>query len=142
MEYAIKVRTNDAMDDVEERLREELSEEGFGVLTEIDVKATLAEKLGKDTREHKILGACNPQLADQGLSAEPDLGVLLPCNVTLYADGDATIVSAMKPTTALEMISNPTVEKIAREAERSIYEAITRAVPDADLLNEEAIEGQ
>jgi len=141
MEYAIKVRTDDAMDEVEQRLREELKEEGFGVLTEIDVKATLAEKLGKETREHKILGACNPELADRGLSAEPDLGVLLPCNVTLYAEGDDTIVSAMKPTSALEIVDNPSVEKIGADAEQRIHRAVTRACPDAESLNTEPIEG-
>lgn len=137
----MKIRTGDTMDAVEGRLRDELADEGFGILTEIDVQATLAEKLGKDTRPHRILGACNPELADQGLSAEPDLGVLLPCNVTLYADDGDTVVSAMKPTAALQMIDDPTVEKIARDAEARVWSALQRAVPDGTPLNEEPIEG-
>lgn len=141
MEYAIKVRTDEGLEDVEERVRDELSEEGFGVLTEIDVQATLREKLGKDTRKHRILGACNPALADQGLQAEPDLGVMLPCNVTLYAEDGSTIVSAMKPTAALEVVDNPEVDKIARDAEGRVYRAVTRACPDGEVLNEDPIEG-
>lgn len=141
MEYAIKLATDESIEDVEERVREELGEEGFGVLTEIDVQATLKEKLGKDTRKHRILGACNPQLADQGLQAEPDLGVLLPCNVTLYEEDGRTIVSAMKPTAALEVVDNPAVDKIANDAETRVYRALTRACPEGQLLNRESIEG-
>lgn len=142
MEYALKIRTSEPMDEVEERVREELSEEGFGVLTEIDVQATLKEKLGVDRRKHRILGACNPPLADQGLSAEPDLGVLLPCNVTLYEEEDGqTVISAMKPTAALEIVDNPEIDKIARDAEARVWRAITRAAPDGEQLNEAPIEG-
>ncbi len=136
MAYAMKIRTDDTMDAVEERLRDALSDEGFGVLTEIDVQATLKEKIGVERRPHRILGACNPPLADQGLSAEPDLGVLLPCNVTLYEDADGgTIVSAMKPTTALEMVANPEVDKIAEDAEGRVWRAMRAAVPDGEVLD-------
>ncbi len=141
MEYAMKMRTQDAISDVEERVREELAEEGFGVLTEIDVQATLKQKLGVDREEHRILGACNPALADQGLAAEPDLGVLLPCNVTLYAGDDGgTIVSAMKPTAALELVGNPEVEKIARDAEARVWRAIQRALPKGTPLNDDPVQ--
>lgn len=136
----MKTRTDEAMDAVEQRLRDELAEEGFGVLTEIDVRATLKEKLGVDRAEHRILGACNPELADEGLAAEPDLGVMLPCNVTLYADeAGRTVVSAMKPTAALSLIDDPTVEKLAKDAEGRVWSAIERAVPDGTPLNEEPI---
>lgn len=140
MEYAIKLRTPDPMDEVEQRIRDELSEEGFGVLTEIDVQATLKEKLDVDRRAHRILGACNPALADQGLSAEPDLGVMLPCNVTLYEEEGSTIVSAMKPTTALEIVDNPEIDKIARDAEARVHRAMKAACPEGEILNEEPIE--
>lgn len=127
------VRTDDELADVEERVREELSEEGFGVLTEIDVQATLKEKLGKDTRDYRILGACNPELADRGLSAEPNLGVLLPCNVTLYEEEGRTVVAAMKPTGALDVIGNPAIDELAEDAEARVSRALKRAVPDGDL---------
>lgn len=137
----MKVATDEEMSDVEPRIRDELAEEGFGILTEIDVQATLKEKLGKDTRPHRILGACNPELADQGLSHESDLGVLLPCNVTLYEENDRTIVSAMKPTRALEIVGNPAIEELAKDAEGRVFRAIERACPDAERLSEEPIAG-
>lgn len=134
LEYAMKLATEDAIDDVEARVRDELADEGFGVLTEIDVQATLKEKLGKDTRDHRILGACNPELADRGLSAEPDLGVMLPCNVTLYEDDGRTIVSAMKPTGALEIVDNPAIDELAEDAEARVSRALDRACPDGTEL--------
>lgn len=137
----MKVATEDAMDAVERRLREELAEEGFGVLTEIDVQATLKQKLGEDTRPHRILGACNPELAHEALGLERDLGVLLPCNVTLYEQGERTIVSAMKPTSALQIVDNPKISKLAEDAESRVYRAIERACPDGQRLSEEPIAG-
>jgi uncharacterized protein (DUF302 family) len=133
MAYAMKVRTDRPMDEVETRVREELKEEGFGVLTEIDVRATLKEKLGKDTRDYRILGACNPELADRGLSAESDLGVMLPCNVTLYEEEGRTVVSAMKPTGALAVVDNPDIDELAVDAEERVSRALERAVPDGEI---------
>jgi len=94
-----------------------LKQEGFGVLTEIDVQATLKAKLGVDYRPYVILGACNPQLAYQGLQAEPELGLLLPCNVIIYDNGDQTsTVSIVDPFQMLGVVHNPTLEPIATEA--------------------------
>lgn len=94
-----------------------LAEEGFGVLTEIDVQATLKKKLGVDHRPYMILGACNPHLAYQGLQVEPELGLLLPCNVIVYDNGDGTsTVSIVDPIQMLGVVQNDQLEPIAEEA--------------------------
>lgn len=98
------------------KTREALSAEGFGVLTEIDVKATLKKKLDVDTRDYIILGACNPPLANQALSAEPGIGLLLPCNVVVSVDdaGNAT-VSAIDPVAMFQVVGRDEIEPIAQE---------------------------
>jgi uncharacterized protein (DUF302 family) len=131
MEYAMKRTTDEPMDEVEKRVREALAEEGFGILTEIDVQATLKTKIDVDRPAYKILGACNPTFANQALEAAPDLGVLLPCNVCLYEDNGTTVVSAMKPTAALGLVDNPTVSEIGHEVEKRVWRALERAVPKA-----------
>ena len=100
-----------------ERTREELSKEGFGVLTEIDVAATLKKKLDVDFRPYIILGACNPPMAHKALSAELDIGLLLPCNVIVYASDEPgkSTVAAMDPEAALALAGNKDVEPVARE---------------------------
>lgn len=102
--------------EAEKRVREELSKEGFGVLTEINVRKKFAEKLRKEFRDYIILGACNPPLAYEALSREIDLGTLLPCNVVVYTRDDGrTAVMAMDPVAALSMIANPDVTEIANK---------------------------
>ena len=99
-----------------------LTEEGFGVLTEIDVKATLKKKLGVDHKPYMILGACNPNRAFQGLQVEPELGLLLPCNVIVYDNGDGTsTVSIVDPIQMLGVVSNPKLEPIASEANTRLH---------------------
>jgi len=94
-----------------------LKQEGFGVLTEIDVQVTLKGKLGVDYRPYLILGACNPQLAYQGLQVEPELGLLLPCNVIIYDNGDQTsTVSIVDPFQMLGVVHNPALAPVATEA--------------------------
>jgi uncharacterized protein (DUF302 family) len=94
-----------------------LKEEGFGVLTEIDVKATLKKKLDVDLPKYMILGACNPPFAHKSLLAEPDIGVLLPCNVVIYENDGKTILSVMKPSIAMGMVDNSELANIAGEVE-------------------------
>ena len=95
---------------------EELGKEGFGVLTEIDVQATLKKKLGEDMRPYKILGACNPPLAHQAVSAVPEIGLLLPCNVLVRENDEGKVrVSFMDPGAVLGLVDNPDVEPLAVE---------------------------
>jgi uncharacterized protein (DUF302 family) len=108
-----------------ERVTEALKQEGFGVLTEIDVRATLKKKLDVDFRNYRILGACNPRLAHQALTGEPLVGLLLPCNVTVFEEDDGTInVSFIKPTEMFKIVDNPGVEPIARQVEEKMVRAL------------------
>ncbi len=114
-------------DDAVVRATESLAEEGFGVLTEIDVKATLKKKIDVDFRRYIILGACNPQLAHQAMTGEPFIGVLLPCNVlVMERDGGGSIVAALKPTAAFSLVDNPDVAPIAEQVEEKMRRVLDR----------------
>ena len=118
-----------------ERTKEELAKEGFGVLSEIDVAATLRKKLEVDFRPYVILGACNPPLAHRALTAERDIGLLLPCNVVVYAADTegSSVVAAMDPEAALELTGNPHVAEIAREV-KSRLERVIGAVGGGEAV--------
>jgi uncharacterized protein (DUF302 family) len=108
------------------RTREVLEDNGFGVLTEIDIKAKLKEKLGVDFRRYLILGACNPPLAHKALQAEPEIGLLLPCNVIVYeVDDNTSIVSAIDPGTMIQVVpDNKAVQEVAIDAKLRLTRAI------------------
>jgi uncharacterized protein (DUF302 family) len=119
------------MAEAEAKVRELLAGEGFGILTEIDVAATLHEKLGLDRDPYRILGACNPNLAAEALDKEADVGLLLPCNVIVYQDGEETVVAAMDPETMVDLTDNPALAQIAGEA-RSRLEHVIGAMSEED----------
>lgn len=102
------------------KVEEALKAEGFGVLTEIDVKATLKKKLDKDFRDYVILGACNPNLAYEALQGEPWIGLLLPCNVVLQATPDGCAVGIADPESMFRVVENPRLQSLVREARQRL----------------------
>ncbi|MEU9198725.1 DUF302 domain-containing protein [Streptomyces sp. NPDC048332] len=112
--------------------REALADQGFGVLTEIDVTATLKAKLGRDMEDYLILGACNPQLAERALDADRDIGLLLPCNVVIRTEGSRTVVQALDPATMVTMTGLDTIAPVADEATRRLDDALARLVAELD----------
>ena len=116
------------VDAADARVRDELKKEGFGILTEIDVKSTLREKLDVDFRPYRILGACNPPLAHQALSAETDIGLLLPCNVIVYeAEDGGSVVSVLDPVQQLGVAGRDDMEPLAQEV-RARMERVLQAL--------------
>jgi uncharacterized protein (DUF302 family) len=104
-----------------ERVTEELQKEGFGVLTEIDVQATLKKKLNEDMPPYRILGACNPQLAHRALTAEPQIGLLLPCNVVVREDDAGSVhVEFMDTNAVLELVGKPEITELAGEVRQRL----------------------
>jgi uncharacterized protein (DUF302 family) len=108
------------LDEAKSRVSDALAKEGFGILTEIDVKATLKKKLDVDFRPYVILGACNPTLAHRALGAEPQIGLLLPCNVVIQQEGDGVTVSIADPRAMFSLVRNPELEPVVEEADRRL----------------------
>ncbi|MCK6629254.1 MAG: DUF302 domain-containing protein [Anaerolineae bacterium] len=130
-QLGLTVRLNTTYEAALSRVTEALKAEGFGVLTEIDVKATLKQKLEVDFRPYKILGACNPPLAYRALTAAPDVGLLLPCNVTVaQADDGLVDVGLIDPLLMLGVVDNPALQPIAAEA-RARLERVVAALQEA-----------
>jgi uncharacterized protein (DUF302 family) len=126
--YGISITAPLPFEEALARTREALGREGFGILTEIDVTATLRKKLDVEFRPYIILGACNPPLAHRALQAELDIGLLLPCNVVVYATDDParTVVAALDPVEALSLSGNPAVQPIAEEVRGRLQRVVEK----------------
>ncbi len=125
MSYNISRKTRGDFDAVIARVKDALKTEGFGVLTEIDVAGTLKAKINQDFRPYRILGACNPKLAYQALSAEPHIGVMLPCNVIVQRHDDGEIeISSIDPATVMELVGNPALAAVADQVRGALGRVI------------------
>jgi len=126
MKYGYSKSVNLSYEDAVERVTAELKDRGFGVLTEIDVKATLKKKLDKDMNNYVILGACNPQFAHQALEEEQELGLLLPCNVIVYVNDEGkTVVASVNAETMLSVVGDdPRMQEIAGEVTQRLEDTI------------------
>ena len=120
VEYGVGRDLDQSYEAVLPRVRAALKTEGFGVITEIDVRQTMKEKLGVDGRPHVIIGACNPKLAHAALGAEPDLGLLLPCNVVVYETDGATRVAVVNAGAMLGMVGNEELSPVAAQVQEGL----------------------
>ena len=124
--YTLSATTSLPFDDTVARVRDALKAEGFGVLCEIDVQATMKEKLGLELEPYLILGACNPPLAHRALEAEPEIGVLLPCNVVVYQRGAETHISAIDAERMLSIVGREDLAPVAEEVRRRLSAVVER----------------
>ena len=122
--YGYKKHVNTSFEETLDQLITNLKKEGFGVLTEIDVKKTLKKKLNVEFDKYRILGACNPPFAYKALQTERDIGLLLPCNVIIYETQENVYVSAIRPTIAMNMIKNDDLREIASKVEDKLKQVI------------------
>lgn len=119
--YGFSITLNTAFDKTVSNVTEALKKEGFGVLTDIDVKATLKAKINVDRKPYRILGACNPPLAHRAIGADPDIGLLLPCNVVVREEEDGKVwVGFMDPDAVLKLVDHPDVHALAKEVKASL----------------------
>ena len=125
MTYYYAKETDFNLDDAIIHVTEELKREGFGVLTEIDVKATLKKKLDVEFRNYRILGACNPPFAHQALQAEPHIGLMLPCNVVVQeAENGKTLISAIDPVASMQAIDNESLGQVAEQVKTKLQKVL------------------
>jgi uncharacterized protein (DUF302 family) len=123
-DYGFRATLDIPYEEAIERTTAALKEEGFGVLTEIDVKATLKKKLNADFRRYVILGACNPNLAYEALQDELEIGLLLPCNVIVYEKNGGSVVSIVDPLSMLGVVEGPTLDPVANEAQTRLKRVV------------------
>jgi uncharacterized protein (DUF302 family) len=126
MEMALTTRTSLSFEDAVTQVRQALPDQGFGILTEIDVQATMKAKLDVDVEPYLILGACNPPLAHTALTLEPSIGLLLPCNVTVRLEGGTTVVQAMDPQLLVSVVDKPGLQAVADEAGTRLAAALAQ----------------
>ena len=122
MNYGFRTTIKGPFDAAVQRVLETLKAEGFGILSDIDIQKAMKEKLGKDVPPHRILGACNPPLAYKALQAEADIGLLLPCNVTVrQGDGDDIVVGFLNPDMMVQLTANPVLKEVADDASARLH---------------------
>ncbi len=124
MDYGITIRISAPFAEAVARVRDALKVQGFGVLTEIDVQATLRDKLGEDMEDYLILGACNPPLAHRALTADRRIGLLLPCNVVVRAEAGQMVIAALDPQTMVAVTGQPSLQPVADEAAARLRAAL------------------
>jgi uncharacterized protein (DUF302 family) len=125
--YYIEKNVNIPFDEADKKIREALKDVGFGIITEIDMKTTLKNKIGKDIKPYKILGACNPKFAYEAIQEEEKIGIMLPCNVTLIDNGDGTTnVAVMNPVSALSIVENKKIIPFAQEVKELLEKALEK----------------
>ena len=124
MDFTYRIETDLAYEQAIARVTETLKEQGFGVLTRIDMRQTLKDKIGVDIPPQMILGACNPQLAHQATTADPRIAALLPCNVVVRTDGDRTVIEALSPSLMAEVSGNDDLRPVADDAAARIRESL------------------
>ncbi|MBT5953350.1 DUF302 domain-containing protein [bacterium] len=127
MTYTFSKTTSMDFNSAVEKVKEELKKEGFGVLTQIDVKDTLKKKIDVDFKKYLILGACNPQLAYQALQKEEKIGVMLPCNVVIFETDEGDVeINAVDPIASMQAIQNPNLEPIAKQVQEKLKLVVSR----------------
>lgn len=124
--YGMQITTDLSMEEAEAAIVASLSEQGFGILTEIDVQATMKKKLDVDRPPYRILGACNPVLANRALGVEEGIGLLLPCNIAVYESQGKTVVAAMEPELMSQVTANEDLAELAAEAKAKIMTALEK----------------
>jgi len=130
MSYYLSRKVGVSFDEAVARITDELKKEGFGILTEIDVKATLKKKLDVDVRPYRILGACNPPSAHKALQAENKIGLMLPCNVIVQELADGSVeVAAIDPVASMQAVENPALKAIAGEVREKLSRAVSSLAP-------------
>jgi uncharacterized protein (DUF302 family) len=122
--YGYKKQVSLSYPEAVRKVREELKKEGFGIITEVDVKDTLKRKLNVDYDDYIILGACNPPFAYQALQIEKDVGLMMPCNVIVFTDQGCTFIAAAMPTTLMNLVRNNGLQSTARQIEQKLKQAI------------------
>jgi uncharacterized protein (DUF302 family) len=127
--YGMTTRVREPFAETVERVRAALKDQGFGVLTEIDVRATLRDKLGEEMEDYLILGACNPPLAHRALGIDREIGLLLPCNVVVRSDGGDTVVEALDPQVMVAVSGQPAFKPVAEEAAGRLAAALDTLRP-------------
>jgi len=126
MNYGFEKTIELSVEDAENKMTGELKQEGFGLVSRINMKEKFRDKLGIEYKDYLILGYCNPQAAFEAVEVEENIGLLLPCNIAIYSSGNKTVISVIRPTVAMSVVENPSLEPAAEKIERRLKAALDR----------------